>query len=143
MPEAAFDHVTSHHVLALNIGVAGNLFGGTMLSWVDEAAALYASGVALNTFVTYEMDKVRFLRPCRTADIVDLFARVAEIRTSSLVIELKVERVNREAGTRDLVLTTRVVMVAVDASGRKTPLTWHPDRARSTEFRKPDTDSRS
>lgn len=52
MSEVPFELVTSHHVLALNIGVSGNLFGGILLCWVDEGAALYASRLALNVFVT-------------------------------------------------------------------------------------------
>ncbi len=127
MRETPFELVASHHVLAFHIGVAGNLFGGTMLSWVDEAAALYADRVALNTFVTYELDKVRFLRPCRTADVVDLFARVVGMRGSGLEIEVKAVRVNREENSRELVLSTRAVMVAVDPQGKKAPLRLHPD----------------
>lgn len=124
MADTPFQLIASHHVLAFHLGVAGNLFGGTMLSWIDEAAVLLADRVALNTFVTYEMDKVRFLRPCKLADVVEISARLAGHRTSSLEIELKAERVNRREGTRDLVLTTRVVMVAVDAAGAKAPLKW-------------------
>lgn len=122
MPD--FELIASHHVLAFHLGVAGNLFGGTLLSWIDEAAVLCADRVALNTFVTFEMDKVRFLRPCKLAEVVEISARVSGRRTSSLEIELKAEHVNRSEGTRELVLTTRAVMVAVDAEGRKTPLRW-------------------
>lgn len=130
MTEAPFELVTSHHVLALNLGVSGNLFGGTLLAWVDEAAVLYGNRVALNTFVTYELEKVRFLLPCKTADIVELSARVSRLSRSGLELELMAERVDREEGDRDLVLTTKVVLVAVDAEGRKTALRLHPSYAR-------------
>ncbi len=120
LSEPTFDHITSHHVLAMNIGVSGNLFGGTMLCWVDEAAALYADRLAQNTFVTFEMEKVRFLRPCKTGDIVNLAARIIEVRRCGMALEMKAERMNRASGPSELVLTTRVVMVAIDADGVKT-----------------------
>jgi acyl-CoA thioesterase YciA len=122
MTEQPFELVTSHHVLTQNLGVSGNLFGGTLLAWVDEAAVLYANRVALNTFVTYELERVRFLRPCKTADAVELLARVTRFSRSGLELEMKVERLDRDEGDRDLVLTTKVVLVAVDAEGRKTAL---------------------
>ncbi len=124
--DSPFQHIASHHVLVMNIGVSGNLFGGIMLCWVDEAAALYADRMARNTFVTFEMEKVRFLRPCHTGDVVDIGARVIQARRCGLELELKAERMNREEGTRDLVLTTRVVMVAIDAEGNKAELRPSP-----------------
>ena len=126
MSEAPFELVTSHHVLTFNLGVSGNLFGGTMLAWVDEAAVLYANRVALNTFVTYELEKVRFLLPCKTSDIVELCARISRVSRSGLELELRAERVDRLEGDRDLVLTTRVVLVAIDPEGKKTSLRLQP-----------------
>ena len=58
------------------------------LCWVDEAAALYADRVARNTFVTFEMEKVRFLHPCRTGDVVDIGARLVQVRRCGLELEL-------------------------------------------------------
>lgn len=122
MSDAPYEHVTSHHVLTLNLGVAGNLFGGILLCWVDEAAALYAHKVAINTFVTYEMDKVRFLRPCKTGEIVNISARLLGTTRSGLEIEMKAERIHGMSGEPEQVLTTRVIMVAVDETGVKTAL---------------------
>ncbi len=129
-----FEHIASHHVLAMNIGVSGNLFGGTMLCWVDEAAALFADRVARNTFVTYEMEKVRFLRPCHTGDIVDIAARLFQVRRCGLDLELKAERLNRSEGTRELVLTTRVVMVAIGADGGKTDVNMRAEGRGSVDL---------
>ena len=46
-----------------NIGVHGNLFGGTMLAWLDEAGAAFACEKAQSThMVTRLIDKVEFSR---------------------------------------------------------------------------------
>ncbi|HJU82857.1 MAG TPA: acyl-CoA thioesterase [Holophagaceae bacterium] len=120
--ESTFELVATHHVLTLHLGVAGNLFGGMLLAWVDEAAALYASKVADNRFVTYELDKVRFLRPCQMGDIVEIAARMVNRSRSGLEVEVKADRLVRGGESRETVLTTRAVLVAVDEGGRKTEL---------------------
>ena len=39
-PLEGFDLVTRHLVIERDLNPAGNLFGGTMLAWLDEATAL-------------------------------------------------------------------------------------------------------
>lgn len=123
MSEPAFDLVSTHHVLALNIGVAGTLFGGVLLAWVDEAAALYACKAADNRFVTFELEKVRFLRPCFVGDIVEVGARPLMASRSGLQLELRVARLGRD-DAKETVLSTTVVMVAVDGDGKKAPVAF-------------------
>jgi acyl-CoA hydrolase len=123
MSEPTFDLVSTHHVLALNIGVAGTLFGGMLLAWVDEAAALYASKAADNRFVTFELERVRFLLPCAVGDIVEVGARPLKASRSGLQLELRVARLGRN-DVKETVLSTKAVMVAVDGEGKKTPVAF-------------------
>ena len=123
MSEPTFDLVATHHVLALHIGVAGTLFGGMLLAWVDEAAALYASKAAGNRFVTFELERVRFLLPCAVGDIVEVGARPLKASRSGLQLELRVARLGRN-DVKETVLSTKAVMVAVDADGKKTPVAF-------------------
>lgn len=125
MSDASFDLVATHHVLTLHLGVAGTLFGGTLLAWVDEAAALYATRAADNRFVTFELERVRFLLPCFMGDVVDVCARPIQATTSGLELEVKAARL-RPDGSEEVVLSTRAVMVAVDADGKKTPIKFRP-----------------
>ncbi|MBS1766911.1 MAG: acyl-CoA thioesterase [Acidobacteria bacterium] len=123
MPETAFDLVATHHVLTLHLGVAGTLFGGTLLAWVDEAAALYASKAADNRFVTFELERVRFLMPCFMGDVVEVRARPLKASRSGLQLELEVARLKKTGG-EETVLSTRAVMVAVDEEGKKMPVAF-------------------
>lgn len=123
MPESAFDLVATHHILAMHIGVAGTLFGGMLLAWVDEAAALYACKAADNRFVTYELEKVRFLRPCVVGDIVEVGARPLKASRSGLQLELRVARLGKD-DAKETVLSTTAVMVAVDEAGKKMPMAF-------------------
>lgn len=123
MPESPFDLVATHHVLTMHLGVAGMLFGGMLLAWVDEAAALYANKAADNRFVTFELEKVRFLLPCVVGDIVEVGARPLKASRSGLQLELRVARLGKD-DARETVLSTRAVMVAVDGEGRKMPVAF-------------------
>jgi acyl-CoA hydrolase len=125
MPDSPFDLVATHHVLTLHLGVAGTLFGGTLLAWVDEAAALYATKAADNRFVTYELERVRFLMPCFMGDVVEVRARPLKATRSGLQLELMVARMKRD-GSEETVLSTRAVMVAVDGEGKKAPVAFRP-----------------
>ena len=54
-----------------DIGVHNNLFGGTMLSWVDEAAVAMAAQYCYTPLmVTLKMDEVIFLAPVKVNNIV-------------------------------------------------------------------------
>ena len=125
MSESPFDLVATHHVLTLHLGVAGTLFGGMLLAWVDEAAALYATKAADNRFVTYELERVRFLLPCFVGDVVEVRARPLKASRSGLQIELEVTRLMKD-GSEETVLSTRAVMVAVDGEGKKTAIAFRP-----------------
>lgn len=125
MSNTTFDLVATHHVLTLHLGVAGTLFGGTLLAWVDEAAALYATRAADNRFVTFELERVRFLLPCFMGDVVDVCARPLGATTSGLEVEVKAARLSAD-GREEVVLSTRAVMVAVGADGKKTPVRFRP-----------------
>jgi len=123
MSEPSFDLVATHHVLTMHLGVAGTLFGGMLLAWVDEAAALYANKAADNRFVTFELEKVRFLLPCMVGDIVEVGARPLKASRSGLQLELRVARLGKD-DVKETVLSTRAVMVAVDGEGRKMPVAF-------------------
>jgi Acyl-CoA hydrolase len=49
---------------ASEIGLNGNLFGGTLLSWLDEAGAAFAGYLCrAPNMVTLKMEEVLFRRP--------------------------------------------------------------------------------
>ncbi|HXC16251.1 MAG TPA: hotdog domain-containing protein [Holophagaceae bacterium] len=123
MSDPTFDLVATHHVLTMHLGVAGTLFGGMLLAWVDEAAALYANKAADNRFVTFELEKVRFLLPCMVGDIVEVGARPLKASRSGLQLELRVARLGKD-DVKETVLSTRAVMVAVDGEGKKVPVAF-------------------
>ena len=60
------EHISTHICKGQNIGVHGNLFGGIMLSWLDEAGGAFA-GQCCDTprMVTLKLSETVFKKPVR------------------------------------------------------------------------------
>ena len=89
---------------ASEIGLNGNLFGGTMLSWLDEAGAAFAGYLCRTpNLVTLKMDEVQFKRPVKISHHVRIYARVSKIGTSSLTINVEARRFDFEKELEEIV----------------------------------------
>lgn len=83
-----YDIVTRHIVMERDLNAFGNLFGGIMLAWLDEASALYVMDrIGYPNFVTVAMDNVNFRTPARRGDAVVIYARVVKTGRSSITVE--------------------------------------------------------
>jgi acyl-CoA thioesterase YciA len=102
-----------------DIGVNDNLFGGTMLSWLDEAGGIMASCVcSSNNVITLKMEEVLFKKPVKVKDHVRIYGKVNHIGNTSLKLSLEARTVNLIGNSEDLVCSTCVVYVNVDDQGK-------------------------
>jgi acyl-CoA hydrolase len=101
----------------------GYLFGGTLLSWVDEFAWIFASldfpGCSL---VTVGMDRVSFKERVVSGSILRFNILPAHRGTSSVSYAVNVYADAPGATEEKAVFSTKVTFVRIDAEGRKTPL---------------------
>ncbi len=112
------------------IGLNGNLFGGTMLSWLDEAGAAFAGYLCRTpNMVTLKMDEVLFKKPVKISHHVRLYARVTHVGVSSLAITVEARRFDFAKELEEIVCSTRIVYVKIDAEGRAMPI---EERLRAT-----------
>lgn len=115
---------------ASEIGLNGNLFGGTMLSWLDEAGAAFAGYLCRTAnMVTLKMDEVLFRRPVKISHHVRIYAQVDQVGRTSLAIRVEARRFDFSEEVEELVCSTRMVYVKIDADGRAIPI---EDRLRAT-----------
>ena len=76
---------------ASDIGIQGNLFGGVLLSWVDEASAAYAAKtIRDSSVVTVNINNANFLRPVSIGDIISIYAKNTKIKNSSINFQVEV-----------------------------------------------------
>ena len=100
----------------------GTIFGGVILSYIDEIAAITAMKHSRNVVVTASIDQVTFLSPAKVGDILTLEAIVASTGRTSMEIFVKVENENYETGEKTTTTTSFLTMVAKGKDGRPTPV---------------------
>ena len=114
--------ITTHFVKDFDLGSNGNLYGGRMLDWLDEAGALFVHSIFEDFFVTWKIGETIFHSPVKAGSIVKIYVGSINIRPSSIGFDLVVrtKAVN--------VLNTSMVFVCIDPeSGKKKKISTPPD----------------
>lgn len=102
----------------------GDIFGGIVLSMIDEAAAVEAQRQGHHRYVTIAMDSIQFHLPVRVGDIVSLWCQTIDIGTTSLQIHVDVLANPRYTDKEYKVTEATVTMVAIDENRKPIPI--HP-----------------
>lgn len=104
----------------------GTIFGGVVLSWIDQAGFVEASRHGRHRWVTAAMDRVEFVAPVLVGDIVSLLTRTVRTGTTSVTVQVAVDAERRHSGACVRVTGATLTMVAVDAEGRPIPFAGPP-----------------
>ena len=104
----------------------GDIFGGVILSMIDEAAAVEAQRQAHHRYVTVAMDSIHFHLPVRVGDIVSLWCQTKKIGKSSIKIHIDVLASPRCSDDEYKVTEAVVTMVAVDDERNPIPVLPFP-----------------
>jgi acyl-CoA thioesterase YciA len=104
----------------------GTIFGGVILSYIDQAGFIEARRHGTHRWVTVAFDKVEFHAPVHVGDLVSFLTRTERTGTTSVRLRIRVEA--ERYATRDVVHVTEatVTMVAVNAAGRPIPFNTPP-----------------
>ena len=115
--------ISTHICKGQNIGVHGNLFGGVMLSWLDEAGGAFA-GQCCDTprMVTVKLSETVFKRPVRPGHLIKVYGEVVKVGDTSAVIKLEARRHSPYNGTQRLVCETEITFIRVDGDGEPIPI---------------------
>jgi acyl-CoA hydrolase len=100
--------------------IAGNVFGGTILKMVDEAAYVVATKHSRSNIVTASVDKMDFLSPVHVGDLVTLRANVNAVWRSSMEIGVRVEAENPRTGEIRHTGSSYLTVVALGPDGKPT-----------------------
>ena len=103
-------------------GVAGVMFGGIMMQWIDVCAGVAAMRHAGGAVVTASIDRLDFLSPVQVGEIVVLQAQVNSVAKTSMEVGCRVETEDMRTRTRSYVTKAYLTFVAVDANGRPRPV---------------------
>lgn len=96
-----------------------SLFGGRLLEWIDEEAALYAIIQLENPrTVTKYISEIDFKASAREGDIIEIGLEPVKFGTASLTLKCEV----RNKMTRETIITIdKIVMVGLNENGSAKP----------------------
>ncbi|MCG6927451.1 MAG: acyl-CoA thioesterase [Acidobacteria bacterium] len=111
-------------LLPKDTNALGTIFGGVILSHIDLASAVEARKAGPRRLVTRAMREVEFHEPVLLGDIVSFFTETLRVGRTSITVRVSVEAERWRGGRGEHVKVTEaeVVLVAVDESGRPTPV---------------------
>ncbi|USK82936.1 acyl-CoA thioesterase [Peribacillus frigoritolerans] len=96
------------------------LFGGRLMSDVDQVASISAARHSRSECVTASTDSVDFLHPIRTTDSVCFISYVAWTGTSSMEVFVKIIAEDLKSSVRRIAATALLTFVALDEHKRPT-----------------------
>jgi acyl-CoA thioesterase YciA len=99
----------------------GTIFGGVILSYIDQAGAIEARRQGSRLMVTVSMDKIVFHEPVFVGDLVSFWCETVRIGTTSIAVKVTVEAF-QEGERKVLVTEAQVVYVNVGEDRRPTPI---------------------
>ena len=100
----------------------GSVFGGVLLSLIDQAAWVEALRQSNRRWVTVAFEKVEFHDPVCVGDILSLFGETLKIGRTSLRVHVRVEAFRPSTGKQISVTSGEVVLVSITDSGKPTPI---------------------
>jgi acyl-CoA thioesterase YciA len=115
--------ISTHVCKTQNVGFHGNLFGGVMLSWLDEAGAAFAAEMCgTPRMVTVKIAEVIFRKPVRPGQIIKIYGEVVRFGNSSVTIKLEARRHSPYNASQKIVCTTDMTFVRIDGDGEPVPI---------------------
>lgn len=102
-----------------DLNAHNTLFGGRLLSWIDEEAAIYAMcQIGQKNLVTKFISEINFVSSASHGDVIEIGFDVVAFGTSSITMKC----LARNKNTKQTILSIeKVVFVYLDQSGKPIP----------------------
>ncbi len=110
--------ITTQLVLPNDTNQLGNLLGGTLMHWIDIAAAIAAQRARGRVCVTASVDELNFHLPIRLGDVVTLRASVNRVFTTSMEVGVLVTAQTLDGTPVRRANNAYLTFVALDERGR-------------------------
>lgn len=119
---SASEVIMTEMVLPQHTNALGSVFGGTVMSWVDIAAATCAMRHCSRQVVTASVDALHFLAPIRLGWIVTIKAAINFVGGSSCEVGVKVTSENAISGETFHTASAYLTFVSLDSHNRPTAM---------------------
>lgn len=108
---------TVHLIRPTHLNGANRLFGGTLIQWIDEVAAVVAKRHSGTNVTTASVDNLTFLKGAYNNDLVIIKGKITWVGTTSMevCVDTFVENLN---GERVQINNAHFMMIAIDKNDR-------------------------
>ncbi|MCH2146372.1 MAG: acyl-CoA thioesterase [Phycisphaerales bacterium] len=104
----------------------GSIFGGIILSYIDQAGFIEARKHGVHRWVTASMDRVDFEKPVYVGDVVRFYTNTIKTGTKSVSVEVTVIAERFDNNQQVEVTKAELTMVSIDADGNTIPFLSSP-----------------
>jgi acyl-CoA hydrolase len=110
----------------VDLNARGTLFGGQLLKWIDEEAAIFAicqlttsaNTPHTNSIVTKIISEIDFINTAKQGDIIEIGCGLIGFGKTSITFACEVRNKNTQ---QTIVKVDKIVFVVVDKDGKPTP----------------------
>lgn len=110
--------VMTQLVLPSHTNSLDTVFGGTVMSWIDIAAAVAAQRHSGHDVVTASIDRLDFIAPIKKGWVVNLRASVNFTSRTSMEVGVRVDAENPRTGEHFHTASAYLTFVAIGSDGR-------------------------
>lgn len=115
--------VTTYLCKTSDIGVHSNVFGGRLISIIDESSAAYAAQICdTPRMVTLKISELLFEKPIKVNNIIKVYAKVLKFGNTSITLYVEVRKHNVYTGNQEIAMKTELKFVRIDDEGRPIPI---------------------
>ena len=107
----------------------GDIFGGWVLSQMDQAGGIAAVEKAQGRVVTIAIEAMTFIRPVKVGDVLCVYTAVDQVGRTSIKIHIEAWAQRFRTHHREKVTDGTFTFVAVDETGR--PRSVNPNTAKA------------
>ncbi len=102
-----------------DLNAHGTLFGGTVLSWIDEEAAIFVlCQLGKGNIVTKYMSEINFVNSAKLGEVIEIGMETVKFGRTSITVKCEV-RTKFEKNT--IITIDEIVFVHLDEFGRPKP----------------------
>lgn len=119
-PASASEVIMTQLVLPIHTNSLDTIFGGTIMSWIDIAAAISAQRHCNREVVTASIDQLSFYAPVKKGWVVNLKSKVNFVSRTSMEVGVQVTAENPRTNEMFHTSSAYLTFVALDSHGKPT-----------------------
>lgn len=115
--------ITTYICKEFDIGIHSNMFGGSIISLIDDASGSYAAQLCdTPRMVTIKFDELVFKKAVKVGGILKIYGKVLKFGSTSVELYMEVRKHNVYTGEQEIVTHTNVKFVRIDEDGNPIPI---------------------